>query len=79
MTPRSSACVLIAVMLLGASRADATDQGSSLVPATKSQAPQADNRGRNIQRTMTLLATSTPQKRNTVKILFYGRSITEQS
>lgn len=33
--------------------------------------------GKNIQRTMTLLKTSTPQKRNTVKILFYGQSITE--
>ena len=27
---------------------------------------------------MRLLATSTPQKRNTVRILFYGQSITEQ-
>jgi hypothetical protein len=35
--------------------------------------------GKNIQRTMTLLASSTPQKRNTVKILFYGQSITEGS
>lgn len=34
--------------------------------------------GRNIQRTMTLLATSTPEQRHTVKILFYGQSITEQ-
>lgn len=35
--------------------------------------------GQNIQRTMTLLATSTPQHRNTVKVLFYGQSITEGS
>ncbi len=34
--------------------------------------------GRGIQRTMTLLATSTPDRRNTVKVLFYGQSITEQ-
>ena len=34
--------------------------------------------GTNIQRTMTLLATSTPQKRNKVRILFYGQSITQQ-
>ncbi len=34
--------------------------------------------GRNIQRTMRALADSTPAKRNTVKILFYGQSITEQ-
>lgn len=35
--------------------------------------------GRNIQRTMTMLATSTPNRRNTVRILFYGQSITEQT
>jgi hypothetical protein len=34
--------------------------------------------GAGIQRTMTLLATSTPNHRNRVKILFYGQSITEQ-
>lgn len=33
--------------------------------------------GLGIQRTMTLLASSTPERRNTVKILFYGQSITE--
>lgn len=35
--------------------------------------------GRGLQRTMTLLSTSTPEQRNTVRILFYGQSITEQS
>ncbi len=34
--------------------------------------------GARIQRTMTLLATSTPSHRNPVKILFYGQSITAQ-
>lgn len=34
--------------------------------------------GAKISRTMTALATSTPQKRNPVKILFYGQSITAQ-
>ena len=34
--------------------------------------------GRNIQRTMRLLATSTAEQRNTDRILFYGQSITEQ-
>lgn len=34
--------------------------------------------GRNIQRTMRLLAMSTPEHRNTVRILFYGQSIIEQ-
>lgn len=35
--------------------------------------------GRNIQRTMRLLAESTPERRNTVRVLFYGQSITEQA
>lgn len=34
---------------------------------------------RNIQRTLRLLATSTPEHRHTVRILFYGQSITEQA
>ena len=34
--------------------------------------------GAHIQRTMTLLSTSTPEHRNKVRILFYGQSITEQ-
>ncbi len=45
-------------------------------PATKF--PDASSWGKNIQRTMRLLATSTAEKRNTVRILFYGQSITEQ-
>jgi hypothetical protein len=34
--------------------------------------------GAALKRTMMLLSTSTPQRRNTVKILFYGQSITKQ-
>jgi hypothetical protein len=34
--------------------------------------------GKNIQRTMRLLTESTAKERNTVRILFYGQSITEQ-
>jgi hypothetical protein len=34
--------------------------------------------GSGVQRTMTLLATSTPSHRNPVRILFYGQSITKQ-
>jgi len=34
--------------------------------------------GKHFQRNMTLMATSTPQKRNTVRILFYGQSIVGQ-
>jgi len=40
--------------------------------------PDSSGWGRNIQRTMRLLATSTAEQRNTVRILFYGQSITEQ-
>lgn len=40
--------------------------------------PDASGWGKNIQRTMRLLATSTPERPNTVRILFYGQSITEQ-
>lgn len=35
--------------------------------------------GARIQRTMTLLAEGTPSRRPTVRVLFYGQSITEQS
>lgn len=43
-------------------------------------APAQDNSkfGAGIQRTMTLLATSTPEHHNKVKVLFYGQSITKQ-
>ena len=41
--------------------------------------PDSSEWGWNIQRTMRLLATSTPEQRNTVRILFYGQSITEQA
>ncbi len=40
--------------------------------------PDPSGWGRNIQRTMRLLATSTAEQRNTLRILFYGQSITEQ-
>lgn len=40
--------------------------------------PDISGGGRFIQRTMHLLASSTPEKKNTVKILVYGQSISEQ-
>ncbi len=59
--------------------------GSMLVlPALHSQTypmpelPDTSGFGRMIQRTMKLLATSTTEKKNTVKILVYGQSISEQ-
>ncbi len=35
-----------------------------------------DTFGKNIQRSMTLAATSSPKKRNKVRVLFYGQSVT---
>ena len=40
--------------------------------------PKLKQTGHNIGRTLHLLASSTPQRRNTVRILFYGQSITKQ-
>ena len=42
--------------------------------------PAADESafGEKIARTMTALATSTPEKKNPVRVLFYGQSITAQ-
>lgn len=47
-------------------------------PAPKSLG-DTTGRGKNLQRTMRLLAESTPERPNTVRILFYGQSITEQA
>src|SRR5687768_12413129 len=44
------------------------------VPVT----PDLTHAGRYLQRTMHLLASSTEEKKNTVKILVYGQSISEQ-
>ena len=40
---------------------------------------KAEDMGKGIQATMMLLATSTPQKHNKVKVLVYGQSISEQN
>ena len=45
-------------------------------PPPKSLGP-VEKFGANLQRSMTLMATSTGLKRNTVRILFYGQSITD--
>jgi hypothetical protein len=55
-------------------------QKISAQPVFPPPAPIANNAnfGANIQRTMGLLASSTPTNRKPVRILFYGQSITEQ-
>lgn len=55
-----------------------TTRGAETPAYPPTHFPDASGWGRNIQRTMRLLATSTAEKRNTVRILFYGQSITEQ-
>jgi hypothetical protein len=47
-------------------------------PVTPAVLGDATKFGANVQRTMRLLATSTAEKRNPVRVLFYGQSITEQ-
>lgn len=64
------------VSLLGACLSLAPAAETLIYPPARF--PDSSSWGRNIQRTMRLLATSTPEKRNTVRILFYGQSITEQ-
>ena len=66
------ACLLVAVA------APMRAQDKAAYPPPKNVGDPA-TLGLNIQRTMTLLASSTPTHRNTVKILFYGQSITEQN
>ena len=56
---------------------------AGVTPAAESFPPfkspgDTASRGTNLQRTMTLLKTSAVEKKNTVRILFYGQSITEQ-
>lgn len=63
---------IVAAVLFAAFTANGQD-----FPAPKSLGDSATY-GRNVQRTMRLLAESTPENPNTVRVLFYGQSITEQ-
>lgn len=67
--PLAASALLLVAGLMSVTAAD-----FPRVPAVADQA----NLGVGIQRAMTLMATSTPEKRNKVKVLFYGQSITEQ-
>lgn len=49
---------------------------TALLLAGPGAEPAAQPLGAKIQRTMTLLATSTPEHRNRVRVLFYGQSVT---
>jgi hypothetical protein len=71
--------VPVAVLAAAAALTAAADDGPSLAyPPPKTLGP-VGTYGANVQRAMTLMATSTPEKRNTVRVLFYGQSITAQA
>jgi len=69
-----SAAVVTAAAL-AAAPADRPPRGG--YPAPKTLGP-VETYGANIRRAMSLMATSTPLKRNTVRVLFYGQSISAQ-
>ena len=71
-----SGLLLATLVLCGTRSIFASDGKADLPPPAPPK--DASDLGRGIQRTMTLLATSAPQHRNHVRILFYGQSITEQ-
>ena len=66
---------ILTTVAVGLAAAPAADPAP--FPPPKTLGP-VETYGANIQRTMSLLASSTPAKRNTVRVLFYGQSITEQ-
>ncbi len=69
---------LLSVILIMAFASPTLAQLNSPYPPPKHLGDPA-KLGLGIQRTMTLLATSSVEHRNTVHILFYGQSITEQA
>ncbi len=71
--PRPGTAVWLAILAFWAG------VSSQAADSYRPPAPSADAQyDAKIQRTMRLLATSTPEHRNAVKILFYGQSITAQ-
>jgi hypothetical protein len=77
MIPKYLPYHVVLILLAGVVPVGAMAQAQPKYPAV---APPKDKAamGVGIQRTMTLLATSTPQHRNKVKILVYGQSISKQ-
>jgi len=74
---RPIATILILIAILFNSPSLALSQDKPAYPPPPPPTSQ-ENLGAGVQRTMTLLATSTPQHRNKVRILVYGQSISEQ-
>lgn len=54
-------------------------QAAAAAPFPAPEKTDSASFGGALQRSMTLMATSTPHQRNAVKVLFYGQSITKQN
>lgn len=68
--------VFLSLVVLSVPLLRATDNQAGYPPPAL--AKDDSHFGAKIQRTMTLLATSTPESHHSVRILFYGQSITKQ-
>jgi hypothetical protein len=68
--------LVLSLALALAVRAPVAAAGAAFPPVARADASKL---GVGIQRTMAKLAASTPEHRNTVRVLFYGQSITEQT
>lgn len=69
------AFLLVPVVGLAIAAPPADNHATGPFPPPKTLGP-VETYGANVQRAMTLMAASTPLKRNTVRVLFYGQSIT---
>jgi hypothetical protein len=76
MTRRGTAALALA-LFVGLLRAEPVEGPKLQYPVSEPPATLAKDYGAHVQRTMTLLATSTPEHRNKVRILVYGQSISE--
>ena len=71
---RATCCLLLSCLLSASAHSAEPKPAKEFAPP----APVGDRSqfGAHIQRTMTRLATSSPEKRNHVRVLFYGQSVT---
>jgi len=74
--PRFLCIALLALCLAGQTTQARSEDAESYLSVSPPK--DASVLGTGVGRTMTLLATSTPEHRNKVRVLFYGQSITEQ-
>lgn len=70
---------VVCLLTLGVWLAAHVRGSAATVSFPPTQFPDPSRWGKNLQRTLRLLSTSTAEQRHTVRILFYGQSITEQA